>query len=242
MSLKEIVNQPEQQLRIIMRALCADDKIRARAAQILANLNRQANEVETRDPKPTGNSNTPSSSTTSTSARADNAYRARNKSNRLTTVAYHADVSYEHQPPGITILALLSVPPTGGDTAWASQTAANARLSLPIRALLDGLRAEHSGFPQAEGARGAKGGGQRALFVNPGFTKRIVGSKDEESDAILQLLLKHISLSQDLQAHTAISDYDVPVHNPHEGLRHGFRITTQADKPTGVNGLESTWE
>ena len=41
-------------------------------------------------------------------------------------------------------------------------------------------------------------------------------------------------------AHTAISDYNV--HNPQEGLRHGFRITTLADRPTGVNGLESTWE
>lgn len=40
-------------------------------------------------------------------------------------------------------------------------------------------------------------------------------------------------------AHTAISDYNV--HNPQEGVRHGFRITTLADKPKGVNGLESTW-
>ncbi|CCF33429.1 hypothetical protein CH063_05627 [Colletotrichum higginsianum] len=40
-------------------------------------------------------------------------------------------------------------------------------------------------------------------------------------------------------AHTAISDYNV--HNPQEGLRHGFRITTLADKPTGASGLGSTW-
>jgi sulfonate dioxygenase len=32
--------------------------------------------------------------------------------------------------------------------------------------------------------------GQKALFVNPGFTRRIIGLKDEESDAILQLLYK----------------------------------------------------
>jgi sulfonate dioxygenase len=31
--------------------------------------------------------------------------------------------------------------------------------------------------------------------VNPGFTKKIVGLKDEESDAILQLLFK-VSLSE----------------------------------------------
>jgi sulfonate dioxygenase len=50
-------------------------------------------------------------------------------------------------------LTLLEVPSTGGDTAWVSQAAAYARLSEPIKALLEGLRAEHSGFPQAENAR-----------------------------------------------------------------------------------------
>jgi sulfonate dioxygenase len=62
-------------------------------------------------------------------------------------------VSYEHQPPGITILTLLEVPATGGDTAWVSQAAAYARLSEPLKKFLEGLRAEHSGYPQAENAR-----------------------------------------------------------------------------------------
>jgi len=83
----------------------------------------------------------------------DNEYRNRSKSNKLSTVGYHSDVSYELQPPAITILTLLQVPTTGGDTGWVSQTAAYARLSEPIKTLLEGLRAEHSGFPQAEGAR-----------------------------------------------------------------------------------------
>ncbi|KAK5655794.1 hypothetical protein OQA88_5332 [Cercophora sp. LCS_1] len=206
----------------------------------------------------------------------DNEYRNQRRSNRLTSTGYHSDVSYEHQPPGITILTLLSVPSTGGDTAWASQTAAYQRLSPPIQALLEGLRAEHSGYPQAEGAkRDGKfvrrdpvksehpivrihpATGQKALFVNPGFTKRIIGLKDEESEALLKLLFRHISGGQDFQvrvkweegtvalwdnrvtAHTALTDYNV--HNPQEGLRHGFRITTQGDVPKGVNGLESVW-
>ncbi|RFU75057.1 family taurine catabolism dioxygenase [Trichoderma arundinaceum] len=206
----------------------------------------------------------------------DNEYRARQRRERLTTTGYHSDVSYEHQPPGITILTLLSVPPTGGDTAWASQTAAYARLSQPIKTLLEGLRAEHSGFNQADNAR--RDGkfvrrepvksehpivrvhpvtGEKALFVNKGFTKRIIGLQYEESDALLQLLFNHIALGQDFQvrvkweegtvalwdnrvtAHTAISDFDH--HNPQEGLRHGVRLTSQADKPSGVNGLESVW-
>ena len=83
----------------------------------------------------------------------DNLYRLRQRSHKLTTIGYHSDVSYEHQPPGITILTLLSVPGTGGDTGWVSQEAAYERLSPPIQQLLEGLRAEHSGFPQADSAR-----------------------------------------------------------------------------------------
>lgn len=137
----------------------------------------------------------------------DNLYRAQRKSTRLTTTGYHSDVSYEHQPPAITILTLLQVPSTGGDTGWVSQVAAFERLSPPIQKLLEGLRAEHSGFGQAEGAvRDGKHvrrapvlskhpivrihptTGEKALFVNPGFTKRIEGLKEEESDALLKLL------------------------------------------------------
>lgn len=139
----------------------------------------------------------------------DNLYRLGRSTSRLTTTGYHSDVSYEHQTPGITLLTLLEVPETGGDTGWTSQAAAYGRLSEPLKAFLEGLRAEHSGFQQAESAR--RDGhfvrrepvksyhpvvrvhpvtGQKVLFVNPGFTRRIVGLKDEESDAILQLLYK----------------------------------------------------
>jgi sulfonate dioxygenase len=68
---------------------------------------------------------------------------------------------------------------------------------------------------------------------------------------------QHISQGQDFQvrvkwddrtvslwdnrvtAHTAISDYDVS--SEEDGLRHGFRITTLAEKPVGVDGLGSEW-
>ncbi|KAF2731964.1 dioxygenase-like protein [Polyplosphaeria fusca] len=206
----------------------------------------------------------------------DNLYRLGRSNTRLTTTGYHSDVSYEHQTPAITILTMLQVPETGGDTGWASQVAAYDRLSEPFKRFLDGLRAEHSGYGQAENA--ARDGHfvrrdpvksdhpivrvhpvtkQKALFVNPGFTKRIVGLKDEESQGILKILFKHISASQDIQvrikwddrtvalwdnrvtAHTAISDYDVG--DDGEGLRQGFRITTLGEVPTGVDGLKSQW-
>lgn len=140
---------------------------------------------------------------------ADNLYRLQQRSSKLTTTGYHSDVSYERQPPALTILTLLEVPATGGDTAWVSQVAAYDRLSDPLKQLLEGLTAVHDGYQQAEGAR--RDGkfvrrepiqtehpivrvhpvtGQKALYVNPGFTRRIVGLKDEESDAILKLLFQ----------------------------------------------------
>jgi len=207
----------------------------------------------------------------------DNLYRLGRSASKLSSTGFHSDVSYEHQPPGLTMLTLLQVPQTGGDTAWTSQVAAYERLSEPMKAFLGGLRAEHSGFAQAEKAR-ADGHfvrrepvrsfhpvvrvhpvtGKRALFVNPGFTKRIVGLKDEESEAVLKMLFKHISQSHDVQvrvrwdeetvalwdnrvtAHTAISDYDVS--DDAEGLRQGFRITTLGEVPVGVDGLTSEWD
>ena len=77
----------------------------------------------------------------------DNLYRLGRSAAKLTTTGYHSDVSYEHQPPGITLLTLLQIPETGGDTAWTSQAAAYDRLSEPLKVFLEGLKAEHSGFP-----------------------------------------------------------------------------------------------
>ena len=37
---------------------------------------------------------------------------------------------------------------------------------------------------------GKQATGQKALFVQRGFTKRIIGLKEEESDALLKLLFK----------------------------------------------------
>lgn len=42
--------------------------------------------------------------------------------------------------------------------------------------------------------------GEKALFLNPQFTRYVVGYKKEESDALLKFLYDHIALSQDLQA------------------------------------------
>ncbi|KAJ9104943.1 hypothetical protein QFC19_003738 [Naganishia cerealis] len=86
--------------------------------------------------------------------------------------------------------------------------------------------------------------GAKALYVNKQFSRRIVGLKQEESDAILNLF-NHIALGVDFQvrvkwaprtvvlwdnritAHSAIVDFD----SAQDGRRHGSRITPQAERP-----------
>ncbi|KAI0768616.1 TauD-domain-containing protein [Trametes elegans] len=192
---------------------------------------------------------------------------------RITSTTWHSDVSYELQPPGLTTFFLLSQPGTGGDTAFTSQVSTLSRLSPQFVAFLKTLKAIHSGFEQAEYSRsGRRGGvvrrepvqnvhpivrkhpvtGEEALYVNRQFTRRIVGLKREESDAILNFLYDHIDKSLDNQArvkwqpntvvlwdnritaHSAIVDFDKTGER-----RHGARITPQAERPIpALDGLE----
>ena len=105
---------------------------------------------------------------------------------RVSTVAWHSDVTYEEQPPGTTFLYIFDKPSTGGDTIFVDQVEAYKRLSPGFKERLHGLKAVHSGIEQAETSR-ARGGvvrrepvtnehpivrthpatGEKALFVNP---------------------------------------------------------------------------
>ncbi|KAL5003230.1 hypothetical protein BDV10DRAFT_201112 [Aspergillus recurvatus] len=181
---------------------------------------------------------------------------------RNSTVAWHSDVTYEAQPPGTTFLYVLDAPEVGGDTAFVDQVEAYRRLSPAIKERLHGLKAVHSAVEQAEFSR-QRGGvvrrepvknehplvrthpvtGEKALFVNGGFTRSIVGLKKEESDALLGFLLNHVGRGIDYQArikwapktvvvwdnrvtaHSAIVDWTTGER------RHLARITPQAERP-----------
>lgn len=132
---------------------------------------------------------------------------------------WHTDVTFLERPALGAFLYALQVPPAGGDTLWASMTAAYKALSKPMRDFLDGLSAVHD-FAHAftpQGLAGAAAGreqcdkavaehppvihpvvrthpetGEPALFVNSVFTARIKGLRREESKALLELLYRHI--------------------------------------------------
>ncbi|KAL0959184.1 hypothetical protein HGRIS_014464 [Hohenbuehelia grisea] len=137
---------------------------------------------------------------------------------RINHTSWHSDVSYEKQTPGTTFFFILDQPESGGDTLFLSQAEAYRRLSPEFQKRLEGLRAVHSAVAQAEHSR-QRGGpvrrepvetehpvvrqhpvtGEKALYVNQGFTRRIVGYKVEESEYLLKFLYDHISKGSDFQ-------------------------------------------
>ena len=134
--------------------------------------------------------------------------------------AWHTDVTFIETPPLGAVLYAKLLPPTGGDTIWSNMQAACEGLSTPLRDFLSTLDAVHDfarGFP----ARGtvAQGVGEDThakaveqhppvvhpvvrthpetgddgIFVNFGFTSKIVGLRRKESDALLNMLFEHVT-------------------------------------------------
>lgn len=116
-------------------------------------------------------------------------------------------MTYEIQPPGPTILRLLTTPEVGNDTLWSSGTALYSSLSRYYQQYLESLSALHTGFNQAASRVGTitvprrepietvhpvvrvhPVTGHKAIFVNPGFVTRIIGVPKAESDNTLAFL------------------------------------------------------
>lgn len=132
--------------------------------------------------------------------------------------AWHSDMTFRQHPPMGTVLRSVIVPPKGGDTLWASMTAAYRGLSLPMQEFLQGLTAVHDfahGFKESLAEPGGRERladavaanppvrhpvirthpetGRKVIFVNSLFTTHIEGLKAAESDALLQFLFRHVT-------------------------------------------------
>ena len=181
------------------------------------------------------------------------------KSKHVAGENWHSDVSCDLEPPMGSILYMHELPPVGGDTLFASMYAAYEALSEPMKCFLEPLTAMHEGehvyrgrygvddtgktFPKAEHpvVRTHPVSGRKALYVNGGFTTRIVQLKRPESDALLQLLYRHVETPEfhcrfrwqvnsiafwdnRCMQHHAMWDY-------YPQRRHGHRVTIRGDKP-----------
>ena len=125
---------------------------------------------------------------------------------------FHSDLMFLDEPPLGAALYAKEVPPYGGDTMFVNMHLAYETLSETMQNLLLGLEGENESGPpsgyyqkfQSMHEKENRAGravhplvrvhpetGRKALYVSPGFTKRIKGMTDEESRPILDFLVSH---------------------------------------------------
>ncbi|KAL4990929.1 hypothetical protein BDW68DRAFT_174660 [Aspergillus falconensis] len=159
---------------------------------------------------------------------------------RSSTAAWHSDVTYEAQPSGTTFLYILEHlrgrrgHGVHGSAHSSRRSSAGQRGGVVRR---KPVKNEHSLV------RTHPVTGEKALFVNGGFTRSIVGLKKEENDALLGFLLNHVGRGIDYQARikwapktVVVWDYRVTAHSAivdwtTRERRHLARITPQAERP-----------
>jgi taurine dioxygenase len=163
---------------------------------------------------------------------------------------WHTDMTFHQSPPIASVLHLIQLPSSGGDTMWTNQHLVYESLSAPMRDLVDGLTAIHtirvgnefSSRAEHPVVRVHPETGRRSLYVNRLFTSHIPQLSRNESDALLEYLFRFSESPQftcryrwqvgdvamwDNRAtqHYAVNDYREP--------RRGQRITILGDHPTG---------
>jgi alpha-ketoglutarate-dependent taurine dioxygenase len=184
---------------------------------------------------------------------------------------WHADVTAAVNPPAASILRAEVIPPYGGDTQWSNTVAAYAGLSAPVRRLADNLRAVHR-FSPPDGATATEDyqrrvnrrplvtehpvvrvhpeTGEKALYVNPGFTTHIVGVSPHESRRLLGLFYDELVRPEYTvrfkwePGSIAFWDNRSTVHLAPSDLtidhdRRLYRVTLVGDVPTGPDGRQS---
>jgi taurine dioxygenase len=132
---------------------------------------------------------------------------------------WHTDSSYLPEPPSLTLLYAVTLPPTGGDTLFANMQAAYRALPPATRAEIDGLQAqysaslvhsddgEHADVAGANRNRRAAGAtvtdaihpvvrthpdsGAKALYVSLAHTRCFVGRSRDDSLPLLTRLAEH---------------------------------------------------
>lgn len=142
-------------------------------------------------------------------------FRNDEQSPPFATDVWHSDESFRAEPPMATMLCAKEVPALGGDTVFASMTAAFDGLSTRMQRLICGLEAIHDIKPfralfgasekdLAELQRFERlyprqahpvvrihpGSGRKALFVNPQFTIAINDMDERDSRLLLDTLFQ----------------------------------------------------
>lgn len=181
---------------------------------------------------------------------------------------WHSDLSYMTKPTQASLLHAKEIPSYGGDTMFVSMARAYEALSEPMKAFLTGLTGVHdytnaydtyfahlpdrpplseeekSKVPPVEHpvVRTHPETGAKALYVNPGFTRRIKELTIAESRNLLDYLFTHcqqpifiyrhswapgdlVIWDNRCTCHNAVADYDMSER------RHMIRTSVEGDVP-----------
>jgi alpha-ketoglutarate-dependent taurine dioxygenase/transcriptional regulator with XRE-family HTH domain len=188
---------------------------------------------------------------------------------------WHTDMTHTVNPPAASILRADVVPSCGGDTHWTNLVAAYEGLSPALRQFVDGLRAEHNffaGYRMVEHeptdrriidevnadpriavhpvVRVHPETKEKALFVNPSRTARIIGLSPVESRHVLDLLFAQIVRPEYMArfrwepGSVAFWDNRATAHLAATDVASGVvrvlhRVTLIGDRPVGPDGFES---
>lgn len=130
---------------------------------------------------------------------------------------FHADTSFEINPPSYSLLRMEEHPDVGGDTAWVSQYGLYDALSDAMKKFVDGLHAVHTSRLQYDTILDLWGTGPnrapidthhpavrthpvtglKALNVNPGFVTGFAELNAAESAKLLDFFAYHIHSADD---------------------------------------------
>lgn len=133
--------------------------------------------------------------------------------------AWHSDFSFQNEPPSFTILSAVDVPPWGGDTCFASMTAAWNALHEPMQIRLRALNAVHSArdaySPKMQALHTGMSGmqivcdesandhrvhplvpvhpetGKEVLFFNRAYVRDIAEMPNDEAQSLMSFLHLH---------------------------------------------------
>ena len=187
------------------------------------------------------------------------------------TDIWHADETFRPNPPMVTMLRARIIPDRGGDTCFSSMTAAYRGLSQRMQQHIHGLLCQHDFKPfrslfnnTPEHRRRLREledefpnpwhpvvrvhpvSGKRAIYVNPQFSLRIRGLKDDESAALLNFLflqaqVPEYQLRVKWQPDTVVvwDNRSLQHYAPHDYYpqrRSMERVTITGDIPVGVSG------
>jgi taurine dioxygenase len=179
---------------------------------------------------------------------------------------WHSDLSYVAEPSLGSLLHAQEIPSEGGDTSFVNMYRAYEALPDDVKRRIDGKRATHSytkTYDKIEGStfrpalteaqrqevqevthpvvRTHPETGRKALFVNEGFTGRILDTSEEESRELLSSLFAHATSGRFTYRHRweerdiVFWDNRCTIHLAHgcppNLRRHMHRTTVTGDVP-----------